>query len=159
MPRSTARILLPQASVSGSDRSFPQRQSPDTHFPRFRRVGTHSLRPRSDARCNQHPFAQADFQPVPGIAVKTLTDAVYVPVRTNMLSLYMAGYTYPAQGHPGILPRVRGSGSLPVLHVRLIGGDLSVRLRDGRTPQVGRELCRNPSRNRKGQFSVLKSLP
>ena len=41
--------------------------------------------------------------------MKTLMDAVYVPVRTNMLSLYMAGYTYPAQGYPGILPRVRGS--------------------------------------------------
>ena len=43
------------------------------------------------------------------LRVKTLTDAVYVPVRTNMLYLYMAGYTYPAQGYPGILPRVRGS--------------------------------------------------
>ena len=43
------------------------------------------------------------------LRVNTLMDAVYVPVRMNMLSLYMAGYAYPAEGYPGILPRVRGS--------------------------------------------------
>ena len=45
MPRSTARILLPQASVSGRSIFSSKAKSRYQHFPRFRRVGTHSLRP------------------------------------------------------------------------------------------------------------------
>ena len=86
------------------------------------------------------PFAQADLQPVPGIAGEDLdgcriragADEHVVPVH-GRIHISRTGVS----GDPAPCARVR---SFPVLQVRFIGGDLSDRLRDGRTPQVGREL-------------------
>ena len=86
------------------------------------------------------PFPEADLQPVPGIAgehldgcrIRAGADEHVVPVHGR---IYISGGRI--SGDPAPCTRLRG---FPVLQVRLIGGDLSDRLRDRRPSEVGREL-------------------
>ena len=118
MPRSTARIPPPAGLCIRQTGLFLKGkvQIPDPFPPVSAGSGRTPCGLHRDGRCNQHPLAEADLQPVPGIADEDLDGCrIRAGGGMNMLSqLYMAGYTYPRRGSiRGSCPRVHAGQKLP----------------------------------------------